>query len=419
MIDTYKTQTTLHFNSLFGMTAEDIELYVLNRVKEELEDIPSLIIKEIALYGSRSRGLEHENSDIDLLLEYESEDMREDCLFNLLNDLKLNIGGIPIDINPIRVQETGTINDYLKYAEQYLQEKKGKNKKFMMIREFKDENGKVLCGADICEYHASVREAMKDISTSANFLYVLNRCFEAENIAAKRSISFAEAEDATNEMYDIHVAESHLFDENIQKFLNRYPARLIDSLGNEKLPEIAELYYALANGLNDHEIETMLVYGANHKNMREIRLGYEHGLGSAVLVYAGVPTASVQEVLRAGLQQGIKESCIEEIKRVNSFVTAAVLCSGARMGLNEKELHALAEFENAIIIEKNRWQDALSDYPAYDLYSDMTVLTTTCLKSGIESAENLQNAYIQKIRSSNGQDCNIMDCTSSKKNIRR
>ena len=68
---------------------------------------------------------------MDLALD---SDLKEDDLFNLLHDDDLNDGeglefnGIPVDINPIRPEETGGIAEYLVRAESYLSDKKKSSK---------------------------------------------------------------------------------------------------------------------------------------------------------------------------------------------------------------------------------------------------------------------------------------------------
>ena len=75
------------------------------------------------VYGSRSReGLYHEGSDIDVVVSY-SGSLREDDFFNVLHEDGLEIAGIPVDINPISTEKTGTLEEYLENAEKYLDEK--------------------------------------------------------------------------------------------------------------------------------------------------------------------------------------------------------------------------------------------------------------------------------------------------------
>ena len=80
-----------------------------------------------AVTGSRSRGLENADSDIDVVIEVDS-DLKEDVLFNIIHDEEFTLSGYTIDINPIKADETGTLETYLPRAEAYLTEKAQNNK---------------------------------------------------------------------------------------------------------------------------------------------------------------------------------------------------------------------------------------------------------------------------------------------------
>ena len=82
-----------------------------------------VMLKEVVLSGSRCRGLEHDDSDLDFVL-YFSGQMREDVLFDILNDEKFEIEGIKVDFNPIMETESGTLDEYILQVEKYLEEKK-------------------------------------------------------------------------------------------------------------------------------------------------------------------------------------------------------------------------------------------------------------------------------------------------------
>lgn len=62
--------------------------------------------------GSRAFGMAREDSDLDILIEYEGS-AREDAVFNLLNEEHLKIAGITVDFFPIRAQESGTMDEWL------------------------------------------------------------------------------------------------------------------------------------------------------------------------------------------------------------------------------------------------------------------------------------------------------------------
>ncbi|MCM1524784.1 MAG: DUF3849 domain-containing protein [Ruminococcus sp.] len=125
--DKFKAKTSEMFKPVGGNTAEGIEENVTEYINGILADngIEAEII-EAAVYGSRSRNLEKENSDIDIVVEY-SGDIKEDTLFNILHEKVFETGGVEIDINPIRAQESGTLETYLPKAERFLENKANEN----------------------------------------------------------------------------------------------------------------------------------------------------------------------------------------------------------------------------------------------------------------------------------------------------
>ena len=67
---------------------------------------------DVAVSGSRCRGLEQESSDLDVVVEYRGGET-EDSLFNTFNEDGLSIGGVKVDINPITEGKTGTLPSLL------------------------------------------------------------------------------------------------------------------------------------------------------------------------------------------------------------------------------------------------------------------------------------------------------------------
>lgn len=74
-------------------------------------------LKGIKIVGSRMKGTAKEGSDLDVLVEYEGS-MREDEAFNMLNGEEggphFGIDGIRVDFNPIKADDSGTIEQWLK-----------------------------------------------------------------------------------------------------------------------------------------------------------------------------------------------------------------------------------------------------------------------------------------------------------------
>ena len=75
---------------------------------------------DVAVTGSRCRGLEREGSDLDVVVEL-STSKHEDVLFDTLNGDALHIGEVKVDINPITAQRTGTLEIYLPQVKDYLE----------------------------------------------------------------------------------------------------------------------------------------------------------------------------------------------------------------------------------------------------------------------------------------------------------
>lgn len=112
--------------ALGGNSRHDIEETVLCYAQSELEEMGLADdVKLIAarIYGSRLReGLYTEKSDIDVVLSY-SGDIREDDFFSMLHEHGMEIGGLPVDINPISTEKTGSLEAYMEQAEKYLDKK--------------------------------------------------------------------------------------------------------------------------------------------------------------------------------------------------------------------------------------------------------------------------------------------------------
>ncbi len=124
IVEQFRAKTDELFHKIDDRSASEIEQDVLSTVKSILADydIDATAIDAV-LTGSRCRGIENADSDIDVVVEIRGENEHEDSLFNLLNEEKLCIGGVEVDINPILPQESGTLAEYLPRAEEYLEEK--------------------------------------------------------------------------------------------------------------------------------------------------------------------------------------------------------------------------------------------------------------------------------------------------------
>lgn len=119
----FRAKTEELFHSLDGQSADDIEKTVYAYVQSQIDEYGlDAEIVDVVVAGNRCRGIEQENSDLDVVVEYTGS-TREDDLFNMLHEDSIYIAGIKVDINPITEGRTGTLETYLPEVETYLQEK--------------------------------------------------------------------------------------------------------------------------------------------------------------------------------------------------------------------------------------------------------------------------------------------------------
>lgn len=121
--------------SLNHMSRADIEETVLAYARSVAEEAGYEVkLRAARVYGSRTAGVEKEGSDVDVVLEFEGE-IREDAFFNLLHEDGLTLAGMPVDINPITAEKTGTIEEFLARANEYLEEKVKSMREDASVRE--------------------------------------------------------------------------------------------------------------------------------------------------------------------------------------------------------------------------------------------------------------------------------------------
>ena len=124
IVSDFKAKTNEMFHNIEGQTPEDVEQTAYAYIKSKIEEYEiDVDIVDVALSGSRCRGLEKEGSDLDIVVEYKGKE-KEDDLFNAFNEDGLKIGGVKVDVNPITEGKTGTLATYLPGVESYLAEKR-------------------------------------------------------------------------------------------------------------------------------------------------------------------------------------------------------------------------------------------------------------------------------------------------------
>ncbi len=121
VVENFKAKTNELFYEISEMNPAEIEEAVKRHVQAKIDEyaIQAEII-DVAVVGSRCRGLEREGSDLDVAVELSTNE-REDVLFDTFNGDGLHIGGVKVDINPITAQRTGSLETYLPQVEDYLE----------------------------------------------------------------------------------------------------------------------------------------------------------------------------------------------------------------------------------------------------------------------------------------------------------
>lgn len=155
-ISDFRARTDEHYKKLAGYSAHDAEELAKHFIRGAFrENGISAEVGEVVLYGSRCRGMEHNGSDLDFVAEIYS-DLKEDALFNILHKTSFEIGGAAVDINPIRAEETGSLEDYLLGAERYLQQKGAKGKTVPEVQDYRIEETEPTSFGPKARYAANI-----------------------------------------------------------------------------------------------------------------------------------------------------------------------------------------------------------------------------------------------------------------------
>ena len=123
IVEEFRANTRDKFHELDGENSESIETMVRGHIEDAIETFGlDAKVVDVVLVGSRSRGIEHEESDVNVVVEFYGSE-REDALSDILNEEGLSIAGKTIDINTITKDRTGTLETFLPEEEKYLAEK--------------------------------------------------------------------------------------------------------------------------------------------------------------------------------------------------------------------------------------------------------------------------------------------------------
>jgi len=107
------TGALFSIQGLPGYTEQDVANLVRDHINEQLgAEEGEFSIADIRVIGSRAQWKAREESDLDVLVQYDGS-MREDDAFNALHDEPLEIEGIEVDLNPINTEKSGTANEWI------------------------------------------------------------------------------------------------------------------------------------------------------------------------------------------------------------------------------------------------------------------------------------------------------------------
>ncbi len=154
VVENFKAKTNELFHEISEMNPAEIEETVKCHVQAKLDEsgIDAEIV-DVAVVGSRCRGLEQEGSDLDVVVELSTSE-REDVLFDTFNGDALHIGGVKVDINPITAQRTGTLETYLPQVEDYLERvREAREKEPVSLSQEQAETEVTLTVAECGEFH--------------------------------------------------------------------------------------------------------------------------------------------------------------------------------------------------------------------------------------------------------------------------
>ena len=154
VVENFKAKTNELFHEISEMNPAEIEETVKCHVQAQLDEYGmDAEIVDVAVVGSRCRGLEQEGSDLDVAVELSTSE-REDVLFDTFNGDALHIGGVKVDINPITAQQTGTLETYLPQVEDYLEGvREAREKEPVSLSQEQAETEVTLTVAECGEFH--------------------------------------------------------------------------------------------------------------------------------------------------------------------------------------------------------------------------------------------------------------------------
>lgn len=123
-VEQFRKKTDKLFNIFDGHLARELEQIIREEIESIIEEYELKVkVVDVILSGSRCRGLEHLDSDLDFIVFYEGK-VREDALFNIFCECDLTIAGVQVDINPIVIEKSIVMAEFLSEVDKYLEKSK-------------------------------------------------------------------------------------------------------------------------------------------------------------------------------------------------------------------------------------------------------------------------------------------------------
>ena len=205
IVSDFKARTNEMFHNIEGQTSEDVEQTAYAYIKSKIEEYEiDVDIVDVAVSGSRCRGLEKEGSDLDIVVEYKGKE-KEDDLFNAFNEDGLKIGGVKVDINPITEGKTGTLATYLPGVESYLAEKREEMQKESIKEDVVEKKPTIvtLMVSECSEFH-NLGEFHEGIETVDEAIKLYNQ-IPPERMNAVRGIGINIHTEGTESYEDVEM----------------------------------------------------------------------------------------------------------------------------------------------------------------------------------------------------------------------
>ena len=203
IVSDFKAKTNEMFHEISGLNAEDMEMTARAHILSKLDDYElDAQIVDVVVSGSRCRGLEHEGSDIDIVVEYKGSE-NEDTLFAALNEDGFRIGGVRVDINPITEGKTGTLETYLPGVESYLEQKRVEMENAVAETEKVPEKTITWTVAECGEFH-ELGELHENVETVEQTIDLYNK-IPPERMHGIPSIGIRMHTEGTEEYEDVQM----------------------------------------------------------------------------------------------------------------------------------------------------------------------------------------------------------------------